>query len=98
MILQDSEGVTAEDSFTLTVNPTPSFDGKLSRQLYVRVNQVLDYTLPVRDSKDVSVTHSALNTRFCRYSQGTYTFMPRLPEDVGTWVVSGTLSNPWDAV
>jgi hypothetical protein len=53
VLLQDSEGVTAEDSFTLTVNPTPTFDGKLPRQLYVRVNQVLDYTLPLREGKDL---------------------------------------------
>jgi hypothetical protein len=53
LILQDSEGVTAENSFTLTVNPTPTFDGKLPRQLYVRVNQVLDYTLPLREGKDL---------------------------------------------
>jgi hypothetical protein len=74
IILQDIEGVRSEENFTLTVYPTPSFDSKLPKQIEVRVNQLLEYSLPMADIEDMSVTHSVINSRFCSYRKGTYTF------------------------
>jgi hypothetical protein len=62
------------------------------------MNQVMEYNLPVTNNKDMSVTHSVINNKFCRYNLGTYTFKPKMTEDVGTWVVSGIISNPWDEI
>ncbi len=66
--MQDIEGVTSEESITLTVYPTPSFDSKLPKLLEVRVNQAVEYRLPVADIKDMSVTHSDIISGFCSYS------------------------------
>ena len=55
--MRDIEGVTSEATFTLTVHPIPSFYRKLPKTITVKVNQLLEYILPVVNIEEMSVTH-----------------------------------------
>ena len=55
--MQDIEGVTSEDNFTLTVHPIPRFYKILPKTIYVKVNRLLQYTLPVANIEEITVTH-----------------------------------------
>ena len=43
----------------------------------------------------MTMTHDKLDIKFFSYDQGTYTFLPKKPKDLGTWRVSGIVSNEW---
>lgn len=48
--------------------------------------------------EEMTMTHDNLAIKFFSYEQGTYTFLPKKPQDLGTWRVSGIVSNEWSYI
>ena len=51
--------------------------------------------MPLANIEETTIIHDNLNNKFCRYGKGTYKIFPKKPEDLGTWRVSGIVSNKW---
>jgi hypothetical protein len=96
--MYDIEGGISEANLTLTVHPIPSFYRILPKTIHVKVNQLQEYSLPVTNIEEMTVTQDVQLIRFCSYVKGTYKIWPKKPEDLGIWRVSGIVSNQWGEI